>query len=270
MSTEVPPNVWATSRQRALQSESNSRLRQHVNVGPTERQLSLVAGGILVIAGLARRSLAGLLTAGLGGGLLYRGATGHCNVYSALGKNTTSRTPQEVNRELEHGIEVVETFLIDRPSDELYAFWRDVENLPKIMTHLEAVKRINDKQSHWIAKAPAIAGGTVEWDAEITSDRPNSSISWRSVPGADVDNQGSIEFKRAAGDRGTAVRINLKYAPPAGTVGHWIAKLLGNDPESLIRADLRNFKRFIEIGDVLTTEGQPRGSCFAGVGRTMK
>lgn len=253
MMLEVHPGAAFHSRQHALRGESDGPSGQHVNVGSAERQLSLAAGGILLIAGLARRSLPGLLTAGLGGGLLYRGATGHCHVYGALGRNTASRTRQKVDRELEHGIEVVETFLVDRPSNELYSFWRDVENLPKIMTHLESVQRIDDRRSHWVAKAPAIAGGAVEWDAEITSEKPDSLIAWRSVPNADVDNQGSIEFKRAPGDRGTAVRVKLKYAPPAGTVGQWIAKLLGNDPESSIREDLRNFKRFMEMGDVLTS-----------------
>jgi len=163
----------------------------------------------------------------------------------------------------------VESFLIDKPAEELYAFWRDVENLPRIMTHLKSVQRLDDRKSHWIATAPAIVGGSVEWDAEISSDQPNSHIAWRSLPGSGLENEGSVEFKRAPGERGTAVRVSLKYAPPVGAAGRWIAKLFGSEPESLIREDLRSFKRLMEIGEVLTTNGQPRGSCFAGVGRLM-
>jgi uncharacterized membrane protein len=271
MTTDIRDRIRTKNIKPAERQEidSHTRRMQQVNVGQTERQLSLAAGGFLVVAGLVRRNLPGLLAAGIGGGLLYRGATGHCRAYDALGINTASRTREELNRDLEQGVEVVESFLIDRPKDELYSFWRDLENLPKIMAHLKAVESIDDKRSRWIAKAPAVAGGSVEWEAEIVDEIPNSRISWRSLPGADVQNEGSIEFKSAPGNRGTAVRVAMKYAPPAGAIGQWIAKLFGSNPETLLREDLRNFKRFMEIGDVLTTEGQPRGSCFAGIGRLM-
>jgi uncharacterized membrane protein len=164
---------------------------------------------------------------------------------------------------------VTAAFLIDKPREQLYAVWRDFENLPAIMSHLESVHVIDETHSHWVATAPKIAGGSVEWDAEIVEDRPNERIAWRSLPGADVDNNGSVEFTRAHGDRGSIVRVKLKYMPPAGRIGSWFAKLFDESPERQVREDLRRFKRLMEIGENLTTDGQPRGACFGGVGRLM-
>jgi uncharacterized membrane protein len=94
------------------------------------------------------------------------------------------------------------------------------------MSHLESVAVVDDKRSHWVAKAPAIAGGKVEWDAEIINDEPNALIAWRSLENADVDNAGSVRFVPAPGDRGTEVKVVIDYIPPAGRVGKWVAKLV--------------------------------------------
>jgi uncharacterized membrane protein len=237
-----------------------------VNVGNTERQVSLAAGAVAAILGIARRDVKGLLMAALGAGLVYRGASGHCGVYQALGID--SREDHDVKRHAE-GVQIVESFLVDKPIEDLYAFWRDLVKLPTIMSHLKSVHEIDERRSHWVARAPKIVGGSVEWDAEIVEERSNERIAWRSLPGADVANQGTVEFKRAPGDRGTEVRVTLKYAPPAGRIGSLLAKLFGENPECQIREDLRRFKRVMEIGESLTTEGQSRGSCFGGVGRLM-
>jgi uncharacterized membrane protein len=238
-----------------------------VNVGKIERQASLAAGVGSVALGISRRDLPGLLLAALGAGLLYRGASGHCSVYSALGVD--SRTEHDTNDDQTQAIRVTAAFLIDKPIEDLYGFWRNLENLPTIMSHLDSVQVIDEKHSRWIAKAPKIAGGSVEWDAEIVEDRPNERIAWRSLPDADVDNHGSVEFTRAHGDRGSVVRVKIEYLPPAGRIGSWFAKLFGENPESQVREDLRRFKRMMEIGENLTTDGQPRGACFGGVGRLM-
>lgn len=237
-----------------------------VNVGPSERQLSIVAGAAATVLGIARRDLPGLLMAGLGAGLLYRGASGHCSVYSALGVDSRS---EEGSRQPSTRVEVVESFLIDKPAEELYRYWRQLENLPTIMSHLESVEVTGDQRSRWVAQAPMLAGGHVTWESEIVEDRPNERIAWRSLEGADVDNEGSVEFQRAPGDRGTIVRVTLKYAPPAGKLGSLLARLFGENPESQIREDLRRFKRQMEIGENVTVDGQSRGACFAGVGRLM-
>jgi uncharacterized membrane protein len=221
---------------------------------------------VAAVLGIARRDVPGLLMAALGAGLVYRGASGHCSVYDALGID--SRDKRSVKNQPQ-AVRVEESFLVDKPAEELYAFLHDLANLPTIMSHLESVKVLDDCRSHWVARAPKIAGGSVEWDAEIIEDRPNERIAWRSLAGSDVDNLGAIEFKRAPGERGTAVRVKMEYAPPAGLIGSLFARLFGENPESQIREDLRRFKRVMEIGENLTTDGQPRGSCFGGVGRLM-
>lgn len=154
-------------------------------------------------------------------------------------------------------IRVAQAVTINRSPEELYRFWRDFQNLPRFMKHLESIRATGDRRSHWAAKAPA--GTTVEWDAEITEDRPNELIAWRSLEGADVDNIGSVRFERAPGGRGAIVRVEMRYSPPAGVIGATVAKLLGKDPEWRIKDDLRRFKQMMEAGEIITTEGQPAG-----------
>jgi len=255
-----------TDDQHGPTAAKNRSVAPRVNVGNAERQISLATGAVATILGLVRRDLPGLFMAALGAGLVYRGASGHCSVYGALGID--SRAEQEA-KEQQQGVRVAKSFLVDRPINELYEFWRRFEDLPTIMSHLESVQVLDNKRSHWVARAPKIAGGSVEWDAEIVEDRPNERIAWRSLPGSGVENHGSVEFKRAPGDRGTIVRVELEYAPPAGRMGSLFARLSGENPETQIREDLRKFKRVMEIGESLTTEGQPRGACFGGVGRLV-
>jgi len=145
---------------------------------------------------------------------------------------------------------------IARPHDELYRFWRQLENLPKFMPHLVSVRPIDDKRSHWIAKA--VRGRTVEWDAEIITDDVNELIGWRTLSGADVVSAGSVRFKPGR-DSETQVHVHLQYEPPAGKVGAAIAWLFGDEPSQTIREDLRRFKALMETGEVPTIQGQPRG-----------
>jgi uncharacterized membrane protein len=235
--------------------------QRNANVGQKERLVSGAAGAMLVLNGLMRRDLKGLLLAGLGGALVYRGTTAHCPMYETLGIDT-AQPGRLAQRQASYATHVTKSFLIDRPAEVLYAYWRDFTNLPQFMTHLKSVRMKDDQRSHWVAAAPRLAGGEVEWDAEITADEPNSRIAWCSLPGGDVSHRGSIEFSRSFGDRGTVVRVDLEYHPPAGQLGKWVAKFFGEEPAQQIRDDLRNFKRIMEIGEVPTTEGQPRGSCL--------
>ena len=229
-----------------------------------ELLVSAAAGAILALQGVARRDLTGALSAGVGGALIYRGATGHCAVYQRLGVNT-AQDGEQAGDSTQPGVHITESFLINRSPEELYNFWRNFENFPQFMTHLESVTKIDDRRSHWVAKAPAIYGGKVEWDAEITTDEPNSRIAWRALPDSDVQHRGEVRFTRARGDRGTMVRVELDYNPPVGQLGRWLAKLFGEEPEQQVRDDVRNFKRLIEIGETPTIEGQPHGTC-AGFG----
>lgn len=138
-----------------------------------------------------------------------------------------------------------------------YEAWRRLEELPRFMRHLESVRTLDDKRSHWRARAPG--GQTVEWDAEITEDRPGEKLSWRSLENAQVANAGSVRFQPMPHGRGTILRISLHYAPPAGQAGAVLARILGEEPSVQLREDLRRFKQIVETGEIATTRGQPSG-----------
>ena len=240
---------------------------QGANVGPSARAVSVAAGSIVTLMGLGRRSLPGLLLAGVGGALLHRGITGHCYAYQAAGIDTAHETGMDGRSEdtglSERGIEIRQTLQVNKSADELYAYWRDFTNLPRIMTYLESV-RVDDadgRRSHWVAKAPKLAGGKVEWDAELTADEPGRRVAWRSLQGGDIDTDGEVRFAPGLGDRGTEVHVNMRYVPPGGRLGHMLTSLMGENPKRVVREDLRNFKRVMEIGEVLTTLGQSHGTC---------
>ncbi|MEU5791388.1 SRPBCC family protein [Micromonospora purpureochromogenes] len=146
---------------------------------------------------------------------------------------------------------------VNRPASEAYRFWRDLENLPRFMAHLESVRVDDLRRSHWTARGPA--GRLVGWDAEIVEDRPDEVIAWRSLPGAQVPNAGRVRFVPAPGGRGTEVRVELGYAPPAGRLGRAVAKLFGEEPEQQIRDDLRRFKQVLETGEVVRSDASPQG-----------
>jgi uncharacterized membrane protein len=150
------------------------------------------------------------------------------------------------------GVDVVEAITINRPRHEVYAFWHNFENFPRFMAHLESVQRIDEQRSHWKARAPA--GAAVEWDAEITEDRPNELIAWRSLPDSQVPNSGQVRFRDAPGNRGTEVIVELKYQPPGGKIGALIAKLFGEEPGQQVKGDLRRLKQVMEIGEIVHSD----------------
>ena len=236
-----------------------SRQQTAVNVSEAERWASAIGGGALAIYGLTRGTYSGVALALLGGTLVYRGVTGHCNLYQAIGVDTARKGEPSpaVSVPGGRGFKIEKSVTINRSPEELYRFWRNFENLPRFMNHLEAVHETGAGRSHWVAKAPA--GTTVEWEAEIYNEKENEMIAWRSLEGADVANAGSVYFQQAPGDRGTEVRVVLKYDPPGGAVGALVARLFGENPEQQIDEDLRRFKQVMETGETLTTEGQPSG-----------
>lgn len=233
--------------------------RSAVNVSTKERLVTGGLGTALALNALARRSPGSLLLAALGGGLIYRATTGYCPGYARLGIDHARRGSAQPTDYFQRGIHVEVAYTITKPADELYRFWRNFENLPRFMRHLQAVQVRDTLHSHWVVKAPA--GGTVEWDAQIINDEPDRLIAWASLPGADVDNAGSVRFLPAPGQRGTEVRVVLDYIPPAGKLGSAVAWLFGEEPEQQIKEDLRHFKQLMEVGELPTTEGQPQGSC---------
>jgi uncharacterized membrane protein len=249
------------SDSRQNSSEHTSRSLRHrtrknhetndTNVGTIERWGSVISGAVLATYGLKRRSLGGVTLALLGGGLMYRGMTGDCQLYQALGISTARDSGAT------SVIEVEKAVTIDKPAEELYRFWRHLENLPRFMLHLQSVQSTDSRQSHWVARAPL--GTTAEWDAEITEERDNELIAWRSLEGAHLPNQGWVRFQRAPGGRGTEVRVMLAYRPPLGKLGATIAKLFGEEPNQQLEEDLRRLKCLMEAGEIPTIEGQPSG-----------
>jgi uncharacterized membrane protein len=238
----------------------DAAVRSRRNISDAERWLSLAAGLGLAAYGLVgkRGTGAGLGIAALGGVLVKRGVTAHCDAYQLMGINTAS-TGDDTRRALggRAGVHVDESVTINQPVEILYRFWRNLENLPRFMRHLESVERVTDTLSRWRAKGPA--GSTIEWNAEIINEVPNQVIGWRSIEGSDVVSAGSVNIDDAGPGRGTRVRVRLQYSPPGGKLGAAVAKLLGRDPGTEIREDLRQFKQILETGEIPTTAGQPRG-----------
>jgi uncharacterized membrane protein len=154
-------------------------------------------------------------------------------------------------------IHITKSVSVARPVDEVYAFWRDLQNLSRFMMHVERVTTSGDR-SHWIVKGPA--GTTVEWDAEITEDRPNELLAWRSLPGSQIENNGSVRFKKAPADRGTEIHVSLQYEPPAGKAGAMLATLFGEEPTQQLTDDLRRFKQVMETGEVVLSDGSLEGA----------
>lgn len=170
------------------------------------------------------------------------------------------------SRNLDHGnstaisgpLHVERSITIDRPPEDLYRFWRDLEHLPGIMNHLVSVKEFTPNRFHCVGRG--VGGMHLEWDAEITADRPNEMIAWCSLEGADIDNAGCVRFEPARGGRGTVVRVEMDYQPPAGRLGATIAKLFGESPDQRVAVDLHRLKQLMETGEIARTEGQPAGA----------
>jgi uncharacterized membrane protein len=239
-----------------MSSMNGNRIRTHyhepmtvqansdINVGCTERIVSAAAGGILAMFGLVRRSLPGLGIATVGGALIYRGLSGRCQAYRMFNINTTEHLDGPMaSVPAGKGIKIEESIRIRTSPEELFRFWRKLDNLPRFMRHLESVIMLDDERSHWIAKAPL--GMHVAWDAMIHTERDNAMISWRSIPGGMIDTAGSVHFE-PEGD-GTRVNVVLKYYLPGGNLGAALARLFGEAPEQQIRDDLRRLKRHMEL-----------------------
>lgn len=150
-------------------------------------------------------------------------------------------------------VRVEQVVTVNRNIHDVYAFWKDFENFPRFMRHLDSVQRLDERRSRWRAKAPA--GLKVEWEAEMLEDRADEWIAWRSLPGSRVENSGSVRFSAAPGARGTEVRVQLQYTPPGGALGRGLAWLFGEEPEIQVKDDLRRFKQLMETGEIPISEG---------------
>lgn len=231
----------------AVMTHANGR----INVGDVERVASAVAGAALFKRGLKRRSLGGLVLAAAGGSLLYRGFSGHCGLYQRLGRDTAHNDPTAVTRAI----------TIGKPADELYRMWCDPQILSRIMGHFAEVRSIGDKRLHWSAHGPL--DRSFEWDAEIVDDHPDESLAWRSLAGADLPNEGRVQFTPAPQERGTEVTLFMRFDPPGGALGKAAAQVLGSAPGLLASHVLRRFKSLAETGEIATTRHNPSGRVSA-------
>ena len=212
------------------------------NVGQQERNWSVIGGAALAALSLGGRGLTRLLGVLAGGALVYRGVTGHCHMYEALGMNTLGDNEQGGVAD-QSGHKVVRSVTIQRPRQELFAHWRNLENLADIMSHVKSVDVIDETTSHWVVTGPA--GSSLEWDAEIINERENELIAWQSLPGAQVPNAGSVWFEDAPGG-GTRLKVALEVAAPGGELGVLVAGLFGESPEQQLDDDLNRFKEEME------------------------
>ena len=212
-------------------SASSNNLSRQLPFGPK----TIVIGATALIAyGLTRRSKAGTALAAAGSLLAYK---------------ATQSSPSEAST---HAV-----FLVNASPEQAYNLWRNFAGLPRFMVHLKSVRELDGNRSEWVALGPGQR--EVRWNAEITEDTKNQRISWRALPGSDVQTSGSVEFRADPQGRGTFVRANVQYAVPGGPLATGLAALFGKHPEFVVREDLRRFKQLLETGEVPTTRGQTHG-----------
>lgn len=209
------------------------------------RLVALVGGAALITLAARDRSWRGAGLALAGAPLVWRGATGSWPIH---------RTATDSAEAAPAPIEVSVT--IDKPSQELWQFWRRLENLPQFMRHLERVEDLGNGRSHWFAKSPV--GLHVDWEAEIVDEREGSFLSWRSLPDSRVHNAGTVFFENDPAGRGTIVRVQMEATPGHG-LGRAVGRVLSPITERQVHEDLRRFKSLMEAGEIPTTDGQPAG-----------
>ena len=207
--------------------------------GDTERLVTTVAGGLLALFGLSRRSVPGLAIAGIGGVLVARGVRGR------LGAG-----PEPV--------EIAQSQSVNVPRKDAYAYWRTLENLPRFMEHIRSVEALTETRSRWTAKGPGPLPD-VSWEADIVEDVPGERIVWQSLPGSDVDNAGHVRFSDGP-DGLTEVHTRITYRPPAGYLGAAVARWLDPALGTSVRRDIARFKSVLEAGEVPTNDPRVTGA----------
>lgn len=232
------------ARQMTWRPNPGAARRRGVNVGQTERVMSAVAGAALAVAAVRRHNRSALMLGAVSAALLYRASSGQCPLYSSAGISTADESDTRRALSGPRGVRAYAEVTVARPVEELFAYWRRLDNLPRVMSHLESVSVLDDRRSRWVAQSPL--GTTVEWEAEINNEVPNKVIGWRSLEGSSVVTAGSVNFDALPNGRGTVVRVKLQYEPPGGRLGAWVAWLLGEEPSLQIHEDLQRFKQVME------------------------
>lgn len=215
------------------------------NIGETERAFSLLGGLALLAAGLIRRGYGGVAMGALGALFLQRGASGQCALYRRLGISGAPMAHPGVPDNI--GVNLAVSMFIERPAAELFAFWRDLQNVARLSPRIEAIEMLDERRSHWVVKTPW--GSRLEWNALLINEHPDALLAWESEPGADVAHAGSIRFEREPHGLGTIVSIHLEYNPPGGLLGRLAAMLYGRKIRREIGLALAHFKSLIEKGE---------------------
>lgn len=230
-----------TAINRDLERYNSTAQLSSVNVEWPERLASIAAGARLFSGGLKNllhHPVRNMILTAAGGYLVYRGLTGNCALYSYINNKTSHDRASNIN--------IRSSVYVDKPREEVYNFWRNLENLPLFMTHLKSVRQLDGKRSHWEAKLPGNVG-TVSWEAEIVNEDHGKVIGWKSIAGSDIDNAGKVEFMDSDDGKGTVIQAVISYLPPTGGyLKSKIAGLLSPVFEKLVRSDINNFKQFME------------------------
>lgn len=234
-------------------------VNQQTLINGSDRQMAMLGGGLCLLIAARQHSWKRIILGLLGAGLLYRGLKGRLlgTDYDIAGKIRPNR------KVIPKSLDVSETIIVNRSPEEVYRFWRDLENLPRFMSHLESVQQKGDGRSHWVMKMPGGIGMKLEWEAAIVEDEPNKVISWQTLPLSNVQHAGEVRFVPVPGSsgethgRGTQVTVSFRYYPPGGIAGEAFAHLTNSITEQQIREEVRRFKQVMETGEVATIEGQP-------------
>ena len=214
-----------------VQTAAASKIKK--NVSALERIIMITSGAYLLYDGVSKKSR-NITEITAGGAMLARGISGYCPLYNAV---------DHLKNDKASNVNIRITSVINKPVSEVYAFWRNIENLPKFMTHLESVKPINFTTSKWTAKGPA-GIGRLSWEAEIIKDEKERLISWNSLPDSTVKNAGKVIFKPKG--KTTELDVTISYHAPLGIAGESAAKLLNPYFEKLVQSDILNFKSYLE------------------------
>ena len=228
-----------------------------VNVHPIERVASLVGAVGCIAVAAARRGWSSVPVLAIGGALLQRALTGHSPLYAVL-RVSTAHGVRAPSASVPHGqgVKIMHTVSVRQPPERVYKFWRELENLPRFMRHLESVTVLDERRSRWRVQGPADI--SVAWDAEIINDVPGELIAWRSLEGSEVANAGSVRFERGLNGHATRITVSLEYHPPAGVLGSLVANALGANPQRQIEEDMHRFKELLET-DVPQPNAPQRG-----------
>ncbi|EMR00981.1 SRPBCC family protein [Cesiribacter andamanensis] len=229
----------------------------HINTGTGERIASIVGGSALLYYGFQRLSIKRVLMSLAGLVLLKRGISGHCELNEAIGRNTAKHEGSPVL--------VKKSITINKPREEVYAFWRKLENLPRFMKHITEVDQLDaeGKRYHWQMEAPKL-GKKIDWEAEIVDEIPNERILFRTYNGSDVGQAGEVTFKDGPQGQGTEMQATIKYYPPEGSIGSAIARMFNSLIENVVHEDMRRFKYLLETGQLPLGKGTPGGSSGGG------